>query len=68
MHKLMQLLGGKYEETFTPHVSVLICKEGNSNTEKTRVAEAADVPVVGWNGYSAFWRMGEYPPTSITGS
>lgn len=47
MHKLMQLLGGKYEETFTPHVSVLICKEGNSNTEKTRVAEAADVPVVG---------------------
>ena len=47
MHKLMQLLGGKYEETFTPHVSVLIYKEDNSNTGKTRVAEAADVPVVG---------------------
>ena len=47
MQKLMQLLGGRYEETFTPHVSVLICKEDKSNKEKMRAAEATNVPVVG---------------------
>lgn len=44
--KLVQLLGAKYEQTFTRNTSILLCNQRNQNQGKLSMAKAWSIPAV----------------------
>jgi DNA replication regulator DPB11 len=46
LSKLVKLVGGTYDETLRPSISVLICNKPKANPEKQRYAHSWGIPVV----------------------